>query len=250
MAEMDGLKKRVELIDLRLKTAHSAREKESAALMETWEQIRDRFQDQSAEIIKLRSHIADLEESRDNLLKMVHSLLAAVESGLDGMADETVPQIKIMAGQLLSNNKNEVQSTRSSTKSAKSEDEPEYESGQESAAAPATSSTGPNFDEDLLTAIERTIENANEKDLVDEISQSITSEAVAETDRGVPASPGIRNLVARIENAVGESFLQPPSATDDKNIEGDDDLTRDLREIEALRDELHGLRPRISNGAP
>ena len=86
--------------------------------------------------------------------------------------------------------------------------------------------------------------------MVDEISQSITSEAVAETDRGVPASPGIRNLVARIENAVGEGFLQPLSATEDKRIEGDDDLTRDLREIEALRDELHGLRHRISNGAP
>ena len=88
MAEMDGLKKRVELIDVRLKSAHSARERETAALMETWEQIRDRFQDQSSEIVKLRSQIADLQDSRNDLLKMVHSLLEAVESGLDGMADE------------------------------------------------------------------------------------------------------------------------------------------------------------------
>ncbi len=253
MAELDGLKKRVELIDLRLKTTHSARERESAALMETWEQIRDRFQDQSAEIIKLRSNIADLEDSRDDLLKMVQSLLTAVEGGLDNMADETVPQIKIMAGQLLSNNGDEVQPTRTSTKSAiseyESEDEPEDEPGQETATAPATSSAGTTFHDDLLTEIERTIESANKEDFVDEISQSITSEVVAEPDRGASASPGIRNLVARIENAVGEDFLEPPSATDDKIIEGDEDLTRDLREIEALRNELHGLRHRISSGA-
>jgi len=45
---MDGLKKSVVLIDVRLKTAHCARERESAMLMETWEQIRGRFQDPSA----------------------------------------------------------------------------------------------------------------------------------------------------------------------------------------------------------
>ena len=171
MAEMDGLKKRVELIDLRLKTAHSAREKESAALMETWEQIRDRLQDQSAEIIKLRSNIADLEDSRNDLLKMVHSLLTAVEGGLDNMADETVPKIKLMAGQLLSNDRGEVQPTPTPTTPAKSEYEPEYEPVQETATDPATESVGTTFHDDLLTEIERTIESANQGKIADARSQ-------------------------------------------------------------------------------
>jgi hypothetical protein len=254
MAEMDGLKKRVGLIDTRLKSAHSAREKESAALMKTWEQIRDRFQDQSAEIVKLRSQIADLEDSRDDLLRMVHSLLEAVEGGLDSMADETVPQIKNMAGQLMSDNKNEVQSPRTSAKPAIPDMEPpEYERDQETASAPAASPAGANFHDDLLMAIERTIDSANEDDYVNgrspSITPAITPEVDEEIDRSVPASPGIRNLVARIENAVGEEFFEPPSAADDKQLVDDDDLSRDLREIEALRDELHGLRHRISAGA-
>lgn len=242
MAEMDGLKKRVELIDLRLKSAHSARERETAALMETWAQIRDRFQEQSAEIIKLRSQIADLEDSRDDLLKMVHGLLEAVEGGLDSMADETVPKIKGMAGQLLTNNSDEVRSTIPSTTSAISGFESE---------APETPSVEPTFQDELLTEIERTLDsaNANKDDYVDEISASIAPEAVVESDKSVPASPGIRNLVARIENAVGEEFLDPPSAADHIMVDDDDDLSRDLREIEALRDELHGLRHRISAGA-
>ena len=254
MAEMDGLKKRVELIDVRLKSAHSARERETAALMETWEQIRDRFQDQSAEIVKLRSQISDLQDSRNDLLKMVHSLLEAVESGLDGMADETVPKIKSMAGRLLANNGDEVQPPQTSAKSALSEFDPENEGsedepGQETAIASDDFSEEPSFHANLLSAIEQTIEKADQGDYMDSNSNPTISDVVAQSERSESASPGIRNLVARIENAVGEDFLEPVTASDDKEKETDDDLTRDLREIEALRDELHGLRHRISAGA-
>ncbi len=55
--------------------------------------------------------------------------------------------------------------------------------------APATSSAGPTFHDNLLTAIERTRESANEEEFVDGILQSITSEVVAKTDRGVPVIP-------------------------------------------------------------
>jgi hypothetical protein len=242
---MDGLKKRVELIDLRLKKAHSARESESAALMETWQQIRDRFQDQSAEIVKLRDQVADLDDSRNDLLKMVHSLLLAVESGLDSMADETVPQIKMMAGQLLSNNKEEIQETKNSSNSAKSDHRPEPEI----VTALLNSPASPSFHDDLLSAIERSIDSADDDEFVDDMPPLITSKL----DQSAPASPGIRNLIARIENAVGEDFLETQSAANDKSLdddaEDDEDLTRDLREIEALRDELQGLRHRISAGA-
>ena len=197
MAELDGLKKRVELIDVRLKTARSARERESAALMETWEQIRDRFRDQSAEVTNLRGQVADLEDARDGLLNMVRSLLETVESVLDSTADETMPQIKILAGQLLSNTKDEIPPTETAMKTViseyrpseyESEYESEDESGQETAAAPSDSSAGTNFHDNLLAAIERTIDSTNKDDFVDAISPPITSEIVAETDSGVPAS--------------------------------------------------------------
>jgi len=56
-----------------------------------------------------------LEDSKEDLLKMVHSLLLAVEGGLDSMADETVPQIKGMAGQLLSNSGDVIASSHPSS---------------------------------------------------------------------------------------------------------------------------------------
>lgn len=249
MAEMDGLKKRVELIDVRLKSAHGARERETAALMQTWEQIRDRFKEQREEITRLRDQVAELEDSRDDLLKMVHGLLAAVESGLDNMADETVPKIKVMAGQLLANNTDGIEpaplpSTPSDSISNLVEEEEEE--------LPVEAS----FHEELLSEIERTMEGINTDDYVDELPSQPAPKAAAETvekeekDRGKPASPGIRNLVARIEKAVGEDFFENHPAVDAGGKDNDDDdLSRDLREIEALRDELHGLRHRISAGA-
>ena len=231
MAEMDGLRKRVELVDVRLKQAHSARESESAALVQTWEQIRERFQDQSAEITKLRNQIADLEDSREDLQKMVHSLLSAVEVGLDSMADETVPQIKGMAGELLSQNGDVIGLSQPSS---------------DLISGPVNSSGEPNFHDDLLTAIEQTINDADQEDFAEDKIQSKGPEVLSQTDKSEPASPGIRNLISRIENAVGEDFLEPTLVSHDENVQDDDDLNRDLREIEALRDELHGLRHRIA----
>jgi hypothetical protein len=245
MAEMDGLKKRVEFIDLRLKKAHSAREEESAALMDTWQQIRDRFQDQGAEVIKLRGQIADLEDSRNDLLKMVHSLLEAVEGGLDSMADETVPQIKMMAGQLLSQNRDRNDEAQASTASGGSRPEP-APVGDTVATA---SSQQPNFRDDLLTAIEQTIYAADKEDVVADYPPLEPVNGSSHTDKSEPASPGIRNLISRIESAVGEDFLEPQFVGDSGEPETDDDLTRDLREIETLRHELHGLRHRIAAGA-
>jgi len=247
MAELDGLKKKVELIDLRLKTAHSARERESAALVEIWEKIRQRFQDQAAEISKLRNQVADLEDTRDELMKMVQGLLAAVEGGLESMADETVPHIKSMAGQLLADSQDDHAPPRVA-KSASLSDV-DYDDDDDEPAAAAMN--GASFHDDLLSAIERSVNGASEADFVDELPRPVARAPVARKDGPATASPGIRNLVARIENAVGEDFLDPPFAKKNKEPEAEpeDDLARDLREIEALRNELHGLRNRISAGA-
>jgi len=100
-----------------------------------------------------------------------------------------------------------------------------------------------------LTAIEQTINDANQEDFAEDRIQSNNREFLSHTDKSEPASPGIRNLISRIENAVGKDFLEPVLVSDDRDVDdvdGDDDLSRDLREIEALRDELHGLRHKIA----
>lgn len=245
MADLDGLRQRVEQIDLRLKTAHRAREKESVALMDMWEQIRERFREQNAEIVELRNRVADLEDTRNDLLQMVHGLLSAVEGGLERMSDETVPRIREMACSLLEADKTSLPPTSSADSGRPAEADydalPEVlERQTEEDPVP------PYFHDELLAAIEQSIESVRGNGAVDEASEITERNARMHGTNG-PASPGIRDLVARIENAVGPELLETTSENDDEDFP-EDDLSRDLREIEALRGELNGLRERISSG--
>lgn len=250
MADLTGLKKRVELIDLRLKTAHGARERESAALVEVWEQIRVRFLDQNAEIATLRERISELEDTRDELQQMIHGLLSAVEGGLEQMSDETVPKIKNMAGDLLKS----TVGTRGAYRFADDTVPTPAHDGYALASLPAYTddASGPaNFHRDLLDAVERSLDNADENmfSMLPEDRFEPEPEPDEQPRRiGEPASPGIRDLIARIEGAVGTDVREQSSYPGDED-DGDDELTRDLREIEALRGELHGLRERISSGS-
>jgi hypothetical protein len=251
MADLSGLKERVELVDLRLKTAHGARERESAALMETWQQIQDRFVDQNAEITKLRGRIAELEDARDDLLQMVHGLLSAVEGGLDRMSDESVPQIRTMAANLLAESSGQTAPVESPFNSLLADAVSPVEATEAAPIQPGKA----NLHDDLLETIEQSIgavpetgSSAEEYEF-EQRDTSVASDFIKE-----PASPGIRDLVARIETAVGSEILDThtDNAGDEsggQRYEEDDVLSRDLQEIEALRGELHGLRQRISSGA-
>ena len=75
MLDLEGLKKRIEMVDVRLKTAHTARERESNALKQLWEQIHGRFDEQTQEIVELRTKVVDLEHVRNDLLGLVENLL-------------------------------------------------------------------------------------------------------------------------------------------------------------------------------
>ena len=255
MADLSGLKKRVDMIDSRLKTAHGARERESAALMEIWEQIRERFLDQNKEIAKLRDQVSDLEDTKDELLQMVHGLLAAVEGGLERMSDETVPQIRVMADRLLEDGADTatvptfVSDTRGESLNENNENDELLDPSETVADEELEHS---NFHSDLLNAIERSLEEAEED--VRSPARKETGVVKRRTKLRVkePASPGIRNLIARIEGAVGSDLIEMSSPSKGDEALGDDlddELTRDLREIEALRGELHGLRERIASGA-
>ena len=53
------------------------------------------------EIDIMRQQINEPEETKDELTKLIHVLLTAVETNLERASDETVPQIKEMADTLL-----------------------------------------------------------------------------------------------------------------------------------------------------
>ena len=246
MADIDGLKQRIELIDLRLKTAHSARERESAALVETWEQIRDRFQSQNAEILSLRERIRVLEDAKEDLQGMVDSLLGAVEGGLERMSDETVSSIRKMANELLS-------------ESAPPETLPEAPPvSQSEPPAPGfapveqeeSDETDDTEDDDFLAALERSANAAANPVRPTEPEEDDV--LALDTPIDAPVSPGIRDLIARIEETTGEfgtggsgdEAIDPQESHDSQ--EAPEELEQDLLEIEQLRNELLGLRQKIS----
>jgi len=243
MADIDGLKQRIELIDLRLKTAHSARERESAALVETWQQIRDRFQSQNAEILSLRERIRVLEDAKQDLQGMVDSLLGAVEGGLERMSDETVSSIRRMANELLSESEPPAALPAAPAVSEAEPPPPRFDPVDPEEA----DATDEAEDDDFLAALERSANAATNPVRAAEPDDG----EVLTLDRPIdaPVSPGIRDLIARIEDSTGD-FAATDSggeaAGDADAQESPEELGQDLLEIEQLRNELLGLRRRIS----
>jgi len=247
MADIDGLKRRIELIDLRLKTAHSARERESAALVETWEQIRERFQSQNAEIVSLRDRIRVLEDAKDDLQGMVDSLLGAVEGGLERMADETVSNVRQMANQLLSDS----DAPASLPVEPPAPEWPPTADGSDEAEAEAeefdANDEPERDDDDFLAVLERSANAVTQRSVADEPEEN----EVLSLDNPIdaPISPGIRDLIARIESSSGDLAANDSRDSGDEAQEPEEspeELEQDLLEIEQLRNELLGLRKRIS----
>lgn len=283
MADIDGLKRRIELIDLRLKTAHSTRERESAALADMWEQIRDRFESQKAEILSLRERIRILEDTRDDLQDMVDRLLGAVEGGLERMSDETITNIREMAGSLLEEGDSPAPLTEQGAAVSEESDavelavpayaDPENDErfpveivetthrelvlkGEE--AYPDSEDAGAPSDPDDNVAQE-----AEEDDFLAALERSANAVAnntypgtpddddvlARDTPIDTPLSPGIRDLIARVEGSMGERLGDDSVAPAEGSLdasESPEELDQDLLEIEQLRNELLGLRERIS----
>jgi len=252
MVDIKGLKKRIELIDVRLKTAHSTRERESDALRHLWDQIHGRFDEQKNEISQLRSRVAELEDVRDDLLQLVQDLLGAVENGLESINDETVPHIRQMADTLLNENGPDVSTL------------PVVEPKLPSSIAPSLDDN--NAQDELLAAIERSLNDAEDfsetmdseeieletvledsdettQDLIDVPSDTVTAIDNTPEVSLRPVSPGIRSLVERLEGVSIQSIDYQDEPDD---MTGEDDLSQDLKEIELLRGELMGLRERIA----
>lgn len=213
MAELENLRTRVEKVNHDLKSAHTARTRESEALMAMWQQIRARFSDQDQELDRLRRSTVELEDAKDELSGMVRALLEAVEATTEEINDPAVPRISTMAEDLLAADK---------ANSAGPKSPALAESPAEPTPAPATESPP----------------DAPRSEVADADTEIV----------GESLSPGIRSLISRVEGVFNETREDEPKR--DAAVSGDagsnDDLERDLREIEKLRTELQGLRHRIN----
>ncbi len=247
MRDLGVLKERIEYAERHLSASHSARERESQALMAMWRQIRDRFEAQEQEIARYRTQLAEMTNVNDELSSLVDRLIHSVEGGISDSGKETVPEIARLADELL-------QSQPASRPVPAPVRRPEPEEILEldtpadppfaEAPSPARDSAKTSFEANLKAALaENTDDIYDDEDFAEDDDLSIPgSKPVA----GESASEGIRDLVSRIENAVAS----PAGASVSKAAadEEDDDLARELRDIEALRNELNGLRNKISAG--
>lgn len=234
MSDIDSLRQRIEHAELRLKTAHTARQRESTALTTMWDQIRDRFAAQSAEIVRLRERVATLEDTREELNGMVRTLLGSVESSIERMADETVPRITGLAESLLDSDPTAI------VADGPSEPAPEL---------PPTVEVGPDADE-----------HSGDKDSgdftallakqFDDVPIMPSPPAADPEPAGEPVSPGIRSLITRIEGAFERKTAAPAAKAepDAADMPADSELSRDLDDIRRLREELQSLRSRIGAG--
>lgn len=177
MTDIDGLKQRINLVDLRLQTAHSARERESAALMEMWDEMRARYTEQQGVIDALRNEVAGLEDSRAELLSLVSSLLEAVEQGVEQIADNTMPDITSSVTELLGSSLEETQI-------------PEGDEGQEARAeeikgVSEEESAPPMNNEgilDLISRLESSVADDDEIEFSDALSDEAEENPISQTD--------------------------------------------------------------------
>lgn len=242
MRDIELLKQRVGSAGRHLAATEQARDRESEALMEMWRQIRGRFAEQDNEIARYRAQVEQLVDANENLGRMVDELVATIEGSVDRGRDKTVPRITSLAEELLS-----------------TEPDPLAMTG------PGAETTPPRRAEDDLDTIAAADDDHGfgEPDSRDENREGFgfgDDAAAPEAEGSTVAdereadeeslSPGIRNLISRIE-AVNNGALNGVSGDAEEDAEptaddADDELTRELREIETLRTELSGLRERIS----
>lgn len=269
MRDLGVLKERIEYAERHLSASHSARERESQALMAMWRQIRDRFEAQEHEIAHYRAQLAEMTDVNDELSSLVDRLIQSVEGGITDSGNETVPEIARLADDLLQSQPASRPTAGLSPAAAPRRapapapapqahiPEPEEILELDTPADPpfaaeadpeveAEHTSGSSFGASLEAALAEKFDDDDE----DELSIP-TLTPVDETS----PSEGIRDLISRIENAVPTSEDAAADAAHDdgemgdENDEEDEDLTRELREIEALRNELNGLRNKISAGS-
>ena len=226
MTDLNSLKARIEQASQILRETSAVREQESSALINMWRQMRDRFARQNAELDELRGRIVTLEMTRDELAGLIYTLLEQVENNIEKRSDVSVWRITAMAAELL-----------------------DSESGTPGVAASsnhqhATEPTGSPVVQNAMSAV------ANPADPVAWNEPPDAAPDIAESPREIEMhdelpSAEIRSLISRVEEAfdtAGEFEI----TVDDGPENPDKELARDMKDIEALREELERLRAKTS----
>jgi hypothetical protein len=227
MRDIATLKDRVDYAERHLQATETARNRESEALMDTWRKIRERFTLQEGEIARYRSEVESLTESNEKLSHMVDDLIAIIDGNVERSRDETIPKITTLAEDLLASEPSSEDFSRfadDAVEKPSAADEPEADL------------SIPEHDIDLE------IEPSEPETL--ELDEVVSDVVEDEDPPGETLSPGIRSLIERVEGSVEEPGGLSSGASD--GDDEDDDLARELKEIEMLRSELSGLRDRIS----
>lgn len=264
MRDLGVLKERIEYAERHLSASHSARERESQALMAMWRQIRDRFEAQEQEISRYRAQLVELTDVNDELSALVDRLIQSVEGGIADSGNETVPEIARLADDLLQSQPPTVAAERPVARPAETPaprpatetaparvPEPEEILELDTPADPpfaGGSTDGSETERASSSSFGASLDAALAEDLDDDDLTIPKSTPIEEAS----ASEGIRDLISRIEDAVptSDDAAAETAQGDAESADDDEDeeLARELQEIEALRNELNGLRNKISAG--
>lgn len=250
MRDLGVLKEQIEYAERHLKAAHSARERESDALMAMWSQIRDRFDAQEQEIARYRSEVENLTQVNEELSALVDRLISTVEGSVDQSENETVPEVSRLAGELLSSEPEigafaHVETSATETPSTEAYAAPDISASLDELETDDPLELGTPIDEplELDTPIDEAADDGGSSfgDMLNEAMEAEDGVPAPKPVQSELASVGIRDLIARIEDFVGKNSAA------EKDEEGEEDeLSRELREIESLRSQLTGLHDRIS----
>lgn len=226
MRDLQNLRQRIAQADQHFKAAEEARTRESDTLAETWESLKQRFDTQQLELARYRARLEVLVDANDELAVMIDRLIGTIEASAKRAQDETVPRMTRLARDLLVAEPSPAEMERLKagsieTGAAAEEDIPSAEG---SVPAPAP-------------------------------GQAAARQPIAPDRRVIAADNRNGDVGAMIERIEGR--VVRGTAPNDRTTRGgqeagppnDDSLARELRDIEILRNELTGLRDRITSDA-
>jgi len=220
MSDLDTLRGRVEQAEARLKGVHATRERESATLVEMWQQLRARFTAQEEEIARTRSRTAALETENAELLAMLSALVETIEGNVK-VLPEAVAAAPVAAAA--------PEPTPEVAAAPEPEPEPEPE------PAPVTLHRDAALGEDDIEAL-----------LVE--AEEPAAAAPAPEPAPEPAPVGIKSMMSRVQRAIHRPAPEPRAAAQTAAVADllDADSHDDEEAIRSLRRELDGLKTRVA----
>lgn len=245
MRDIQTLRQRMAQADRHFRAAEEARSQESVSLSETWESLKQRFVDQQRELTRYRARIDVLVEANDELAGMIDRLLETLEASAKRVSDETVPRVVRLARDLLDNEK------AFDGRQRPIPDPPPLPPGlkAEGEAEDAAEDAADDDDTGDDLARDRVVTEDRDPRIIAERGETRNIGSLIERIGGMVE----RNAAARIARAAdaepaGPEAPPPPSPRTELQTEPEpeDRLSRELRDIESLRDQLSGLRGRIT----